>query len=230
MYIILKRHVDDVLVDEDVSCTKQEILNVFYCDDVSLVRNWIRDYINEDIQSRQMCPLPKDTRSIVYEINDGDSEFELIRRTKMISKGYIYNGSERKTDVLYAICALEYKTERVLPGLTSDQMWGNINDAINNRVLKQLDRDSLYQVVVKLQQAVNSRPRWNRLEFTSLLSDITRNFRKDLYSTIAKRMRRFGKRKDLVPSNFNTTGNNACKIEAIRLSKDSRDSDDHNSC
>lgn len=219
MYIILKRNVDETNDDVNDANAKQQIINIFYGDDPVLVRTWISDYINEDIESRHMAPLPEGVRSVVYEMNDGEQSFELICRTKMIKQGYIYNSSEKRTEVLYTICALEYNSNNVLPGLTSDEMWGNINNEINNRVLKQLDRDSLYQVVVKLQQAVNTRRQWNRTEFTSLLSDITRNFRKDLYSAVAKRMRRFGKRRDLVPQDFNKTGPNACKIEAIRLTR-----------
>lgn len=218
MYIILKRTND---IDE--------VINVVYGNDETLVRNWVRDYINDDIESRKRTPLPENVKSIVYEMNDGRSSFELIQRTKHISKGYIYNSSEKKTDVLYSITLLQYNTNNVLTGLTADHTWANINNEINNRVLKQLDKESLYQTIVKLQQGINTKNTWNKIEFTSLLSDITRNFRKDLYSSVAKRMKRFGKKQNLVPENFNSTDNrSACKIEAIRI-QNSLDKDDSSS-
>lgn len=218
MYIILKRN-DDV----------DEIINVVYGNDETIVRNWIRDYINDDIESRKGGPLPENVKSIVYETNDGRSSFELIQRTKYINKGYIYNSSEKKTEILYTITQLEYNTNNVLTGLTADNTWANINNEINNRVLKQLDKESLYQTIVKLQQGINTKNVWNKTEFTSLLSDITKNFRKDLYSSIAKRMKRFGRKQNFVPENFNSTDNrSACKIEAIRINN-KLDKDDSNS-
>jgi hypothetical protein len=76
-------------------------------------------------------------------------------------------------------------------------MWKNINQEVNNRVLKQLDKDTLLQVLYKIQQRIETKPNWNKTEFTGLISETLKNFRKELYSSVAKRMKRFGKRKSL---------------------------------
>jgi len=84
MHIILKQ--------SSTEGENDQILNLFYCLDQTLVRNWIKDWIRKDIVNRKENETQK---GITYEINDADKNFQLIKRYKKIHKGYIYNSSEK---------------------------------------------------------------------------------------------------------------------------------------
>jgi hypothetical protein len=209
-----------------------QILNIFYSNDITPIRNWVKEYINEDIESYRYTPNQKNIKNVFYELNDGYTSLQLLKRYKIVYKGYVYNSSEKLTDTIYSINILEYNSNYVNYLETSD-MWKNINQEINNRVLKQLDKDTLIQILHKIQQRIETKSHWNKTEFVGLFTEILKNFRKDLYSSVAKRMKRFGKRKSIykkdndvhhtiinipdtpqVPPNFNAP-RLPCKLEAI---------------
>ena len=101
MFVILKKTVE-----------KDEILNIFYGQDELLtsIRKWVREYIEEDIKNKKLNDTNeeyKKFKEIIYEINDGNQSFELIKKTKATKKGYIYNVSERVSNVIYSINILE---------------------------------------------------------------------------------------------------------------------------
>ena len=52
---------------------------------------------------------------------------------------------------------------------------GNINQEINNRVLKQLDKDTLIQILHKIQQRIETKSHWNKTEFVGLFTEILKN-------------------------------------------------------
>lgn len=173
-----------------------QILNIFYSNDITPIRNWVKEYINEDIESYRYTPNKQHIKNVFYELNDGYTCLQLLKRYKQIYKGYVYNSSEKLTDLIYSINILEY-TPNHINNLETSDMWKNINQEVNNRVLKQLDKDTLLQVLYKIQQRIETKPNWNKTEFIGLISETLKNFRKELYSSVAKRMKRFGKKKSL---------------------------------
>ena len=214
MHIILKK------INE-----KDEVLNVFYGNDTTVINNWIKDYINDDIESLKIIPLNKDIRAVSYETIENQNKIELIRKVKKVNKGYIYNSSERLTETIYTITTLEYdginKFNNEQYTLKDNSKWADINNEINNRVLKQLDKESLHQILNKIQGSIKLKSNWNYTEYTSLVSEILKTFKKDVYSSLAKRLKRFGKKqKHYNNFTFSTeqslTG--SCKLES--LSKD----------
>ena len=214
MHIILKK------INE-----KDEVLNVFYGNDTTVINNWIKDYINDDIESLKIIPLNKDIRAVLYETIENQNKIELIKRFKKVNKGYIYNSSERLTETIYTITTLEYdginKFNCEQYTLKGNSKWADINGEINNRVLKQLDKESLYQILKKIQGSIKLKSSWNYTEYTSLVSEILKTFKKDVYSSLAKRLKRFGKKQKNC-NNFtfsieqSSTG--SCKLKS--LSKD----------
>lgn len=205
MYIILKQSSTD----------KDEILNIFYCQDETLIRNWIRNYIESDIKDDQ------DTKDTLYEINDAETNFQLIKKFKQINRGYIYNSSEKIAQVVYKISILEFNADLSRETLKENNKWADINNEINNRVLKRLDKNSLYQIITQLESKISTKSSWNRTEYVGLFSETIQNFKKNLYSSIAKRMRRFGKAQityeknmNKVPDNFNNR-NGSCTINFL---------------
>jgi len=212
MHIILKK------IQEKI-----DVLNIFYGDDTILINNWIKEYINDDIETFKLEPLNKDVRSISYEITENQTNFELIRHIKKINKGYVYNSSERLTENVYTINLLEYSGANTFNiqkcNLKENTKWADINDEINNRVLKQLDKESLYQILNKIQASIKVKSNWNYTEYTSLVSEILKIFKKDLYSSIAKRLKRFGKKHSNYSKITFTTeklSGISCKVETFK--------------
>jgi hypothetical protein len=204
MYIILQTFPSDI----------DEVLNVFYCEDITIVRNWVRQYIETEIKSLEFCPGTQGLKNITYELNDADKNIELIKKYKRVSKGYIYNSSERIVDIIYSISILEFDSNKCVTGLISSNNWDNFNTEINKRVLRQLDKESLFQVFMKLQQRIDTKTHWNKTEYTGLVTETVKNFKKQLYSSITKKMKRSSKQhKNNVPDNFNST-RLTCKLEA----------------
>jgi hypothetical protein len=198
MFVILKKTIE-----------KDEILNIFYGQDELLksIREWIKEYIEQDIKNRKLNETPEEIKKfkeIIYEINDGHHSFELIKKTKATKKGYIYNVSERVANVLYSINILECNSNKII-FLENSEHFNNINKEINNRVLKHLDKESLFQVLQKIQSGIYTKKQWNSTEYTGLVSETIKTFKKDMYSSIAKKMKRFGKK------NFTQS----CKIEFL---------------
>ena len=186
MHIILKQ--------SSIEGENDEILNMFYCSNQTIIRNWIKEFIRNDIITRKENDKQiNDKINLTYEINDAETNFQLIKLYKKISKGYIYNSSEKLSEIIYKISVLEFD-ECSTPALNNEK-WSDINNEINNRVLKQLDQDSLYQIIIELESKIRTKSTWNRTEYVSLVSETIQKFKKSLYSTVAKRMKRFGKAK-----------------------------------
>lgn len=203
MFVILKKTIE-----------KDEILNIFYGQDELLVsiRKWIKEYIEEDIKNKKLNDTTeeyKKFKEIIYEINDGHQSFELIQKTKATKKGYIYNVSERVTNVIYSINILECNSNKII-FLENSENFNNINKEINNRVLKHLDKESLFQVLQKIQTGIHTKKQWNSTEYTGLVSETIKTFKKDMYSSIAKKMKRFGKKNFAI----------SCKLESLSMEND----------
>lgn len=196
MYVVIKKEGE-----------KEKVINLLYGDDDTFVRKWVITYLNEEIESLTQCPSPKNYKDIVYEIHSNVDEFLLIRKYTKVSSGFIYNSVEKGMEEMFSMRYLEYdNTNDILDTNTTSLNW-NLNTEINNRVLKQLDKQSLYQVMMKIQYALGTKKTWNKEEYTNVVCEVIKNFKKELYSSIAKKMKRFGKRKTLFTYN-------SCKLEA----------------
>lgn len=209
MFIILKHSNQYSPINDN------NILNVFYSKDLTIIRNWIKDYIKQDIESYNYTPIEKDIKSLTYELNDGEHNFELLKKYKRINRGYIYNSSEYITDILYSITILKFDSDKNIQNMEATNMWKSINNEINNRVLKQLDKDSLLQILTVIQDKIHTKNKWNKTEFISIVSDTLKEFKKDLYNVISKRVKKFNKRQSLY--NYNTNKpTSRCTIESLQ--------------
>lgn len=204
MYIILKKLAQ--------AQTQDEILNVFYGNDDTPIRSWVRQYIEDEIASLKMAPLSEDIKTITYELIEDVEGYKLIKRFKKINRGYIYNSSEKSDEIIYLIQILQFNESNNNRPIESSQLWQSLNNEINNRVLKQLDKESLYQIFIKLQQKVMTKSKWNSTEYIHLVSEVIKSFKKELYSSITKKMARFGKQ--IRNSESSTRLISSCKLEA----------------
>jgi predicted DNA binding protein len=222
MYIIIKT------VDN-----KDQVLNILYGTDSTPVSAWVLEYLEQQVQSLKLTPISENIKNISYNVKNIDGfNFELIKNYKKVNRGYVYNSSEKLNETLQKIKILQYN-ETHIESLNSVQfgtdLWANLNEEINNRVIKQLDKDTMFQVFQKIQNTIKRKRNWTNIEFTALVVDIVRDFKKELYSSIAKKMKRFGKKQNLyqylttvpehnnVPENINWNGN--CRSESESKNK-----------
>jgi len=208
-----------------------EVLNIFYTVDLTHIRDWIKEYINQDIISYSYSPIEEDLKYLTYELNDGEHNFQLLKKYKRISRGYIYNSSERITDVLYSISILEFDSEKKTTPLQGSHMWKSVNVEINNRILKSLDKDSILTIFNVVQDKIHSKNNWNKTEFISVVSDTLKEYKGAVYKSISKRLKQFNKRKNSykqrpdhiiinvdvdVEKNNNQNEVSSCRLEAIK--------------
>lgn len=184
--------------------SNSEVLDIFYCDNITLIRNWIKEYINIDIVSYSYTPIEKNIRDIEYEIKDNQDSFELLKKYKSINKGYIYNSSEYITESIYSIRIYNFDKNKNTKDYNinlGSNMWGDINKEINNRVLKQLEKDCLLEIFNTIQEKINTRISWNNTEFINLISETIKHFKTNLYKSISKRIKQTNKKNNLYKKN-----------------------------
>ena len=70
MFIIIKQNIH-------FPSENDEVLNIFYTSDLIHVRDWIKEYINQDIISYSYSPIEQDLKYLTYELNDGEHNFQL---------------------------------------------------------------------------------------------------------------------------------------------------------
>lgn len=232
MFIIIKQNIH-------FPSENDEVLNIFYTSDLIHVRDWIKEYINQDIISYSYSPIEQDLKYLTYELNDGEHNFQLLKKYKRVNRGYIYNSSERIIDVLYSISILEFDSEKQTSPLKTSDMYKSVNIEINNRILKSLDKDNILCIFNTIQDKIYKKNNWNKSEFVSVVSDTLREYKGALYKSISKRVKRFNKRQNLykqktvdhitinidnIEQDNDTTFNNgnkqqavsSCKLEAIK--------------
>ena len=85
-----------------------QILNMFYCPNQTIIRDWVKNWIKTDIKAKNEASDADKQQDITYEINDAETNFQLIKRYKKIHKGYIYNLSEKVSEIDYKISNKSY--------------------------------------------------------------------------------------------------------------------------
>lgn len=209
-----------------------EVLNIFYTTDLISVRNWIKEYINQDIISYSYSPIEQDLKYLTYELNDGEHNFQLLKKYKRISRGYIYNSAERITDILYSISILEFDSNKTTSSLQESDMWKNVNVEINNRILKNLDKDSILTIFNTIQDKIHKKNNWNKTDFVSVVTHTLREYKGAMYKSISKRIKRFNKRQNIskqqipdhitidIDTEIDQNFISSCKLEAIKSQHD----------
>lgn len=178
-----------IILEKDPQQNTQNVLGLIYGDDYNLASQWTIDYISNDIKSRLYCPFEKYVKTIEYITNHNQNSFELIKRVTRVKRGYVYNTNEKESSLVYKIQILEFNNE--ITQTSTSHLYQNLNMQINKRVLQTLDAKSLIQVIDTLGEIIATR----EPEYTNILTDILKTFKKDFYSSIAKRLKRYGTKK-----------------------------------
>lgn len=168
----------------------ETVLNVLFEHDTLKVEKYITDYLQAQVTS-----LAADVQA-TYTVESKGNYWFITKQYKKVNKGYIYNSHTTTLEQVMTVKYYSFDGGAVIETAPScSTLKSDINNEINNRVLKHLDKDALYQVFGKVGKCIQMKSSVTSQEFTMIVTDVVQHFKKDLYSSIAKKMRRFGKRK-----------------------------------
>jgi hypothetical protein len=177
----------------------EEVLNIIYGSCENLAIDWINQYLITEMTSLTFCPPLQNTKNVSYKIEECDSNCsKLVRQFKKIHQGYIYNSSEKLIETICTVKFLEYTGSTPVIDTSVNPLWTNINSEINNRVIKHLDTDTLRRLFRDIQVKVNTKRIWTNVEYISLVGSTLKEFRKELFKSIAKKTKRFGKQQEFM--------------------------------
>ena len=185
MFIILKH---------DHITNKKEVLTIIYSDKAD---TWVRYYLNdqktqlEDFYKKHEDKYKKSGMSVKYIIEENDKT--LTKEETYVEKGYIYNNNIIKYIPIISLEMYEYNAKclEINKNYTDSRMWENLNKEINHRVLKTMDKDSLYQVFMTVDNNLKLKDAWSTNDYINILNDILKGFKKEMYSSIAKKLKRY---------------------------------------
>lgn len=180
MFIILK-FINDKLCD---------VLNVVYGQHISLAYTWTTDYLSTEIKGFSLIPANKYEQDIKYivEISD-DMSHKLVKRYKKLNPGYVYNSYSKKNIELYTIKIICFSGNNDIMCKESI-LYNDLNKEINTKILRSMDKESLYQLFIQIQNIIISKKQFNYTEYNTILSENLKTFRKQFYSSIVKRIKR----------------------------------------
>lgn len=180
MFVILVEKKED-------AGTEKSIVKVLYTKNENIVRSWALQYAKQVIEH-----LDSTTENVSLYGKSNACGVDVSYKTT--NRGYLYNTTKTKTERLLELSWYEYLNHNIDVQMEDEPLSVGLNEEINNRVLKQLDKESLYQLITRVQQRLKLQEKWNHVEYTNLMSEMVRDFRKELYSNVARRLKRFGKR------------------------------------
>jgi len=188
------------------------VLNIIYGDNEDYIKKWIEIYFDNIIEKKEKV----DNEKFFVEIENGI--YYLIKKTNVIIKGYIFNTHQQIIEKLFSVRYLKFdeKKETVLLKTLSDNiklndlsgLFPDISNEINHKVLEGIDRESLYEIYCAFEGAIRTKETWNTTELVILQNKVTREFKKDLYSTIVKKTKKAAnKLKKKSPTSSETSSN-----------------------
>jgi hypothetical protein len=188
-----------IIIKKNLISNTEEILNILYGENDSYVESWINSYFEQEIESLKLAPCEENIKSdtLDYFIEIEDNIYYLVKKYKVILKGYIYNSSEKISNKIFSIRCLSYNNiDPLLNKVNSQPMWNSINSEVTRRIMRQVDKDTLYQINMKFDGAIKTKETWNSTELVMLNNEITRTHKKELYSSIVKKMKKFEKKQN----------------------------------
>lgn len=167
MYIILERSVKD---------GSESVISVIYGERESYVHDWVSKYLGEKQRNEGEGEI---------QIEQLDNVYNLIKRENIVKRGYIYNSKTTVSSILSTVTIL-YFDGVASQYIGGSGLWRKLNNQINTRILKNMDREELCQVIDQINCHVEQKRNWTRDEYTILVRDILSNFTKKLYSAVVK--------------------------------------------
>jgi hypothetical protein len=182
-----------IIIKHDLIQSKKEVVNIIYGDSYE---NWAIEYltdiisdISNEIQDKHDNPDEPGDISYYSDIQ----LLSIIKKEYIIEKGYIFNNKKVEETPILKLEVLEYNPRSLdfNKKKSEGKLWENLNSEINHRVLKNMDKDSLYQVFIELDKNMKLKQNWTSNDFINILNELLKNFKKQLYSSVAKKLRRY---------------------------------------
>jgi len=195
----IKSQIMQIIIKKDLLTNSEDVLNIFYGENDKYIENWINAYFEQEIEGLKMTPceghMKPDSLDFFVEIEN--NIYYLVKKYKVILKGYIYNSSEKISEKLFSIRCLSYDNiDPLLNNIQNQPFWNGINSEVTHRVMKQVDKDTLYQINMKFESAIKTKETWSSTELVMLQNEITKTHKKELYSSIVKKMKKFEKKQN----------------------------------
>lgn len=188
-----------IIIKKNLLSNLEEVVNIFYGENDTYIKNWINSYFEQEIEGLRMTPYEENIKpdSLDYFVEIENDTYYLIKKYKMILKGYIYNSSEKVSQKIFSLRILSYNNiDPLLNSIQNQPLWNDINSEVTHRVMKHIDKDTLYQINMKFEGAIKTKNIWTSTELVMLQNEITKNHKKVLYSSIVKKMKRFQKKQN----------------------------------
>ena len=189
-----------IIIKHDLTQSKKEVANIIYGDSYEA---WATGYLTDTLSEMSDTPNTPNTPDTPNTPNTPDTPgisyytdiqlLSIIKKENIIEKGYIFNNKTVKETPIITLEVLEYNPRSLDFNKTKSEckLWENLNSEINHRVLKNMDKDSLYQVFIELDKNMKLKQNWTSNDFINILNELLKNFRKQLYSSVAKKLRRY---------------------------------------
>lgn len=176
-----------IIIKNDLIKSKKEVANIIYGD---TYETWTSNYLTEIISDIIIEISSSDNKTSYHK---DDQLLSIIKKEEIIEKGYIFNNKSVKETPIISLEVLEYNPRALEFNKTNSEckLWENLNSEINQRVLKNMDKDSLYQVFMELDKNMKLKHNWTTNDFINILNELLKNFRKQFYSSVAKKLRRY---------------------------------------
>jgi hypothetical protein len=158
-------------------------------DNIQKASEWMENHITTLKTEMESCLEEKDTAT--FNILSTDNEMMLIKNEKMTHHGYLYNTYEQKQETILTLKIVQHNPEFIENAKFTD-LFMNINEEIQNRFLKNMDKDSLQQLLSQINKVVYAKETWTNKDYLKSFNEILQNFKKEPYSSIAKKLQRFG--------------------------------------
>jgi len=206
---------------------EESILNIIYGEDEdNFIDKWVNEYINKRIGSLKT----EDKNPNISYLSESDTNgtvvlFKLVKKTENVKKGYLYNTNSSSFETVFEVKVLKFEDNCEEFIVISNKLYTDINYEINKRITKDLDKESLYDISVKFENAISTKEKWTRMELIILKNNILKEHKKLLYSSVVKQLKKNNKKKKS-PINFDKILNDrsqlysTCKTEYTMLSKE----------
>jgi hypothetical protein len=175
----------NILIKTD-NKSKTEILNILYGD----FNLYINEYINNEINCLKVFNIEKNIKDISYEIEceniNSSIIYKLNERKCFVQKGYIFNSNYVKFVTIFEIKIIESKLLPHFIDTAINNEKDNLNMEINNIILRDLDKESLYKISQKFQRIINTKDKWLKSELLVLKTQIVNEYKKNLTFPIKK--------------------------------------------
>lgn len=154
-----------------------QVLNVLWTDDLNFVKVWVRSYFNNEIESLKYCPLNKKEKSVDYIIEETPDSYCLVKALETVNSGYIYDTTELLQEKVSEVKWLEFNGKADCVDWGCDYIHStNLMFDNNKRILRRLDGDTIYKIMDKIHQIIQTKVVWNREEYVHVVSQIIRDF------------------------------------------------------